>query len=141
MDVALAEPVRLEAYAGLPPFDRLVSSPLTRCATLATALAEARGIEASFDDRLREMDFGAWEGVDWDHIPRHQLDHWAEDFLHARPHGGESVAMLAARVDAALTLYRKQPGTTLVVTHAGVIRAALGDWRAAITFGACVSID
>jgi alpha-ribazole phosphatase len=140
-DVALAGPVDADAFVDLPPFHQLVSSPLARCAILATRLAQARGLAPAFDDRLREMDFGAWEGKAWDAIPRLELDAWAADFLHARPHGGESVAMLAARVSAALRDHRRQSGDSLIVTHAGVVRAALGDWRAQIGFGTWVRLD
>jgi alpha-ribazole phosphatase len=140
-DVALAATVEAQAFAGLPKFDRLVSSPLTRCVTLATALADARGHVALIDDRLREMDFGSWEGQDWDMIPRAELDAWAADFFHARPHGGESVAMLSTRVASALSHYRSRSGETLIVTHAGVVKAALGDWTMALGFGAWVRID
>ena len=55
-----------------------------------------------FDERLREFDFGTWEGVRWDAIPRAELDAWAADFFHARPHGGESVHMLRERVETAI---------------------------------------
>ena len=36
-----------------------------------------------------EMDFE--RGVAWDDIPRPEIDEWGENFLHARPHGGENV--------------------------------------------------
>lgn len=75
-----------------------------------------------------EMDFGRWEGVPWDRIPRAELDAWAADFDHARPHGGESVAIFAARVEAALSALRD--GTpTLIVTHGGVMKVAAGRLR------------
>ena len=56
--------------AALPPADRLVSSPLRRCRRLAERIGVARGLAPAFDDRLRELDFGAWEGVPWNAIPR-----------------------------------------------------------------------
>lgn len=107
----------------LPPAMRVFSSPLSRCQRLAKHIAAMRGLSLRLDDRLAEMDFGRWEGLPWDTVPRAELEAWAADFHDARPHGGESVAMLTARV-AAFLGQRRTTGA-LVVTHAGVMRAAL----------------
>lgn len=114
--------------------DRLVSSPLRRCRRLAEAIAAAAGLTVEIDARLQEMDFGAWEGQLWSQIPKSEIDQWAADFLHARPHGGESVAMLRARTLAALRDYRRNAGQWVVVTHAGVIKSALAGGDGADSF-------
>lgn len=130
--------------AQLPAVDRIVSSPLARCARLAEALTAARAVPLATDPRLRELDFGAWEGRRWNAIPRAEIDLWAADLLHARPHGGETVAEMAARVAAALDDHAA-PGV-LIVTHMGVIRAALhragrtGAWEATVAFGGWVEV-
>ena len=132
--------------ATLPRADRLVSSPLQRCRRLAERIGAARGLLPVFDDRLREFDFGTWEGVRWESIPRMELDAWAADFFHARPHGGESVQMLHERAAAAIADYRRSGGSHVVVTHAGVIKAALArsghcdGWKATVEFGAWVRL-
>ena len=116
----------------LPPFARILTSPLTRCRMLAEALGKHRAVEPTVDHRLVEMDFGRWEGRRWDDLPRPELDAWAADFLQARPHGGESVAQLAARAADALAAAARGSGPALIVTHAGIIKAALvarGDAR------------
>jgi len=128
----------------LPAAVRVVSSPLCRCLRLAGVLADARGLPLTVDARLREIDFGAWEGRRWDDLPRDQIDAWAADLMGARPHGGESVAMLAERVGAALDDLGDQGA--LVVTHMGPIRAALaragrpGAWEARLGFGEWVAV-
>ena len=109
----------------LPAFETIVTSPLKRCRRLAERIAMERGFDVRADSRLQEMDFGYWEAQSWNKIARAELDQWAADFAHARPHGGESVSDLKARVDAAMSDIRSTRATTLVVTHAGVIRAAL----------------
>ena len=92
------------------------------------------------------MDFGAWEGVPWDDIPRSELDAWAADFLHARPHGGESVRMLYERARAAVTDYRQTGLSHIVVTHAGVIKAVRAEdrypnaWKSNVEFGGTVHL-
>lgn len=86
--------------------------------------------------------FGCWEGRAWGEIPRGELDAWAADLQRARPPGGESVAMRLARIWRAIG--RLPPGgRTLVVTHAGPIRAALvatGAWSRPVSFGAVVPV-
>jgi len=131
----------------LPQVAQILTSPLSRCARLAQALAEARGLTANPDPRLIEMDFGAWERRRWDTIPRDQLDAWAADLTGARPHGGETVAELAARTRAALDDALTGPLPTLMVTHAGVIKSALhtargeAAWQAQIGFGQWVELN
>ena len=132
--------------AALPPADRLVSSPLRRCRRLAERVGATRALVPVIDERLREIDFGTWEGVSWGSIPRGELDAWTADFLHARPHGGESVDMLRERVGAALAEYRGTGLAHIVVTHAGVIKAALAlsghpdGWEAAVEYGGSVRL-
>ncbi len=117
--------------------DRLVSSPLLRCRALAERIGAAFNLRPAFDDRLQELDFGAWEGRRWKEIARAELDAWATDVLHACPHGGESVARMAVRVGEALADLRAREGSCVVVTHAGVIRIASGRrWDANIPYGA-----
>ena len=121
-DLPLADNFLAEAaavrgkLAALNPRGPILTSPLTRCLRLAALLGSAQ-----IHDAFIEMDFGRWEGQPWDAIPRTELDAWAADFLAACPHGGESVAQLRDRVAAGLA--QLDPGT-VVVTHAGVIKAA-----------------
>ena len=132
--------------AALPAMERLVTSPLQRCMRLAERIGAARGLVPVVDDRIREMDFGRWERVPWSAIDRTELDAWAADFFHARPHGGESVAMVLERVGAALADYRRSGVSHAVVTHGGVIKAARAAagcadaWTASVDFGAAVHI-
>lgn len=131
----------------LPPVARILTSPLARCRHLAEAIAAARGLAAEPDPELIEMDFGAWENRPWAAIPRPELDAWAGDLTGARPHGGESVAELAARTGAALARALDGPRPVLLVTHAGVIKAALAQargqagWKARIGFGEWLRLD
>jgi alpha-ribazole phosphatase len=130
--------------AGLPRPACIVTSPLRRCRSLAVRLGGQFRVPVMVDRGWTEIDFGAWEGKPWDLVPRDELDAWAADLLRARPHGGESVAMLLARVRRALG--RTVPGS-LVVTHAGAIRAALvatgagpTGWERRIGFGEAVPL-
>lgn len=127
----------------VPQISRVVTSPLTRCRLLAERVAAFHDLDMSVFDDLTEMDFGHWEMVAWDDIPRDELDLWAADFMDARPHGGESVQMLHDRVAEVLDGLSSD---TLVVTHSGVIRAAAvvnghpEGWRLDVAFGGVVKM-
>ena len=135
------------ASAVLPKFERIVSSPLRRCRKLAEFVSARVDLQFDIDPRLKEMDFGSWEGRPWSEIERSEIDAWAADFFHARPHGGESVATLQARVRNALEDLRDQDSSILIVCHAGIIRAALArgeaseNFNAEIAFGGFVTMS
>jgi len=101
---------------------RVVASPALRCRKLARELAARDGVALRFDARLREMDFGDWEGMRWDEIRRTDSDPWAEDPWNVAPPGGETFAAVHARVASAIRDIG--PGNTAMVCHAGPIRAA-----------------
>jgi alpha-ribazole phosphatase len=91
------------------------TSPAQRCRLVADALGVAR-----IDLRLQELDFGEWEGLAWDDVPRKALDAWAADVSGFAPPGGESGAALIARVRAfASDLPR---GDHVVITHGGPLK-------------------
>jgi alpha-ribazole phosphatase len=120
------------------PAPRVVlTSPLTRCATVAAALAANFGCAASGDDSLKEMDFGNWELQRWNDIDRALIDAWAADFEGARVHGGESVAQFVARVRAWFDVFEqtRELSPAYVVTHAGVMRVI-----AALSLGLTVDV-
>ncbi|CAM2148844.1 alpha-ribazole phosphatase [Pararobbsia alpina] len=127
------------------------SSPLDRCATVAAALASQWAMPCHIEDDLVELDFGDWELRRWDDIDRIEIDAWAADLEHGRPHGGESAAAVAQRAqrwlaracesefaakrratphdtprtssqNAARTSLQADRQTVVAVTHAGVIR-------------------
>ncbi|MFQ8431013.1 histidine phosphatase family protein [Amaricoccus sp. W119] len=140
----LEDPARLPAP--VPPFARLATSPLSRCRLLADRLGAERGVRPRVDPRLSEMDFGGWESRPWAEINRAELDAWAADFEHARPHGGETVAEVRNRVAAALRDAATGEGPALWVTHGGVARAVCGilgahqGWDTRLGFGRTLSV-
>jgi len=107
----------------LPTGVALRVSPLARCQQLARALCALRAdLQARTDRRLREMDFGCWEGVAWDAIPQAALQAWTDDFGNHRFGGAESSNEVLARVGRA---WDEDHGDsdTVWITHAGVARA------------------
>ncbi len=123
LDVQLAdlfETEREEVLRRLPlPVKHVYSSPSTRCTRLAHCLSP----DVAYDERLREVCFGMWEGRRWDSIPREELNPWMNDFVHACPPGGESLLQMNERVLLFWQeLQQKNLEKVAVVTHAGVIR-------------------
>ncbi len=114
------------------PKDAVVHcSTLQRCELLARHLIGLRpDLSLHFDARLREMDFGSWEGQRWDSLPPQALKDWTDDFENYRCGGtGESTGQFVARVYAALQHAwpaAPEQGSTVWITHAGVARAI--DW-------------
>jgi alpha-ribazole phosphatase len=108
----------------LPAGLLMLSSPLQRCAQLAWALQALRpDLRLQTDARLAELDFGCWEGVRWDDIPRSAYDDWTASFGAARFGGRESVNELLQRVAAVRAEAQARGQDAVWVTHAGVLRA------------------
>lgn len=112
-------------------WDRIVSSPLLRCADFARNLAERHSIPLQMDARLREIYFGDWEGKTADELLA--LDEGAvtrfwNDPVHHPPPGGEDVRDFQARVLRAWTdmLLQHRGEHLLVITHGGPMRMILG---------------
>lgn len=95
------------------------TSELERCSAVGRVL-RAAGWVHRIDARLVELDFGTWDGLAWNEVPRAAIDAWLADFLHHRPGGGESLAELLARVRAVL----EERPRALLVTHGGWLSAA-----------------
>lgn len=96
----------------------LLSSPARRCQDLARHLGPAPRLEP----RLRELDFGTWEGLPWDAVPRAALDAWATDPAGFIPPGGEGMAGFLARLDALAGALRRAGRDAVLVTHGGPMR-------------------
>jgi len=123
--------VQMQAAVGdAAPWTRIVSSPLLRCRAFAETLAGRHGLPLIFDDRLREVGFGIWEGKTAAEIEQEApgtLARFKADPVHARPLGAEPLAEFQARVAAGLDaiVTQHQDQHVLVVGHAGVLRMAL----------------
>ena len=118
-----------EILARLKP-DAIVASDLRRAADTAAALASATGRPLSYDKRLRERYFGAWQG--------HTMTEVAELFpdQHARWTAGrevggdvETLDELGRRVSEALldaAALASPGGTVVVATHGAAARQGVG---------------
>lgn len=107
----------------LPVGAKLYCSGLQRAQQLAQAIQQrCEAFSLNIDTRLNEINFGVWEGVAWDEIPKAAFDQWTQDFDRHRFGGAECLRDLLIRVHQAL-LELTTTEDAIWVTHAGVIRA------------------
>ncbi|WP_406228585.1 alpha-ribazole phosphatase family protein [Pseudomonas siliginis] len=116
------------------PWDRIVSSPLQRCARFAAELGEQLNLSVHLDKDLQELHFGAWEGQSAAALM--ETDAEALGLFWADPYGitppqGEPVSAFSARVLAAVArLQAAYAGERiLLVSHGGVMRLLLAQAR------------
>lgn len=106
-----------------------VASPLRRTAETMEIVRDAIGLErqgARYDDRLREINFGHWEGLSWHELPQAdpvELAARQRDSYNWRPRGGESYADLSDRIAGWLATVERD---AVVVSHGGVSRVLRG---------------
>jgi alpha-ribazole phosphatase len=94
-------------------------SPLQRARQVGLWLRRW-GWRVRVDARLREVDFGIWDGQRWADIAWSEVQRWEDDLLHHAPGGGESLAQLQRRVQAFVD---DCTGPRILVTHGGWINA------------------
>jgi alpha-ribazole phosphatase len=97
-------------------------SPLQRSRDVGRVLA-GWGYRVHVDARLMELHFGAWDGRPWTQIAWDEVEAWQADLLHHAPGGGESLAMLAQRVQGFVADAQTTARPRLVVTHGGWLNA------------------
>ena len=136
-DVRLSDSGRAQIRALRPllhqvPFVRIVHSPLQRAAESAAILRAECGLvdrPLHADERLREISFGACEGMTRQEIEATFPDFWPRHLAGTvdRFPDGEPRPDFAARVAAAMhdLAMAEWTGDLLVVSHRGTVRHAL----------------
>ncbi|MCP3758109.1 bifunctional RNase H/acid phosphatase [Streptomyces sp. TBY4] len=124
-----------EALAARGTIETVISSPLRRCRETAQAVADRLGLTVTVEEGLREVDFGAWEGLTFAEArERHpeDLQAWLDSPKAAPTGGGESFASATRRISATRDrLLAAHAGrTVLLVSHVTpvkiLVRLALG---------------
>lgn len=111
-------------------WQRLICSPMQRCALFANDLAGKLNLECVSYEDLRETHFGEWEGQlvkdVWQH-DRVRVEQWFNDPLRYSPPQGEKTADFIERVEKSFdAIYKNYRGKhCALVTHGGVIRVVL----------------
>lgn len=118
-----------ERLARIPDLAAVVSSPLRRCLATAERTAEAAGVPLVVERDLIETDFGQWEGLTFGEAAEQDPElhsRWLGD-TSVPPPGGESFAVVRARVERALRLIveDRPGGVVAVVSHVTPIKLAI----------------
>ena len=117
-----------ELEPDISPFT-LYASPMRRVRQTLAYILDVYGLDESavtFDERLRERDFGIWEGTVWDELIKAGVNPWEtpRDYYFWRPEGGESYADVAERIRAFLSDMREP---AIIVAHGGIHRVLRGE--------------
>lgn len=131
-DIPLNETGRKQAQAlaeqlAAEPFDAVYSSDLQRATETADIIRKS-GFQP--DARLREVNFGDWEGLTYDEIKSKHPDTlaaWESDIFKNAPPHGETLEGLAIRVQSMLDELREKHDdqTVLIVAHGGVLQTLI----------------
>ncbi|MDP1713223.1 MAG: alpha-ribazole phosphatase [Anaerolineales bacterium] len=114
------------------PIDLVYASDLQRALETANVIVRRSGCQPNLhlDSRLREMNFGVWEGLTYKEIKQSDpaaLAAWKADVSTTAAPNGETLNQLSARVQSFLDDLRAQHAdkTILIVTHGGVLQTLL----------------
>jgi alpha-ribazole phosphatase/probable phosphoglycerate mutase len=104
------------------------ASDLGRAVQTASELAVPRGLEINTVPALREINFGAWEGLTFKEVKHNYsglLQEWWANPLATRIPGGECLSDLVVRVTGALKeiIAHNKNRQVAVVCHGGPVRA------------------
>ena len=112
-------------------FSRIYSSPLVRALKTAEIVTEKGMEDFILDDRLKEMDYGRFEGADMKNLPE-ELKEFFKDFAHnPAPEGMEQLPDLVKRLGSFLEAVKpdllalKPNENVLISTYAIALKAAL----------------
>ena len=131
-------------------FDYCFSSPLIRAKETAEILLRESGnsVPVSFDDRIKEMNFGSFEGIS---VRDEQVAQFLKDpVVDFKIPGGESIQEVMKRTQEFLKelIAKDDDKTYLVSTHGCALRAMLNFlyedpedyWHKHIPYNCCVNI-
>lgn len=128
-DVELASSFPLEAQMVKEKlqtyqFDKTYCSPLSRCVKLAEFCGYPDAVR---DNRLKEMNFGAWEMQAYDTITDPKLQEWFDDYINVRPPEGESVIDQRKRLENFIEELKgcNEKSVIGIFTHGGILINAL----------------
>jgi len=114
------------------PLTHIFSSDLRRAQQTANFIAVRAWLPVECLPELREMQFGEWEGLDWEQVCARDAayaERWMAEYPRLSAPGGEHFEAFRTRVRAALAevVTRTAGGCAAVVTHGGVVRTILLD--------------
>ena len=104
------------------PFTRCYVSPLGRAVQTAQILTEGSGVIPEPDERIREVNLGAAEGLIMEELPPDELHAFYYEPQNFHPEGGEGYEAAFARVSGLMKELETEDGCVLIVAHALILR-------------------
>jgi broad specificity phosphatase PhoE len=108
--------------------DAVISSPLIRARDTAQAIADATGAPLTIDDRLIEVDYGLFEGLDRAGASEKfgaSFEAWRQDPFGAPVPGMEPLADALERARAGTAAALEAHAHPVIVGHQGILRIVL----------------
>lgn len=133
-DVALSEEgwrqMRQAIVGDAPNWDKIICSPLQRCAHFAKEVVQSSGSILSSEAAFKEINFGDWEGQLRENLWKDQaqeLSRFYENPLSSSAPNGEGLQDFYQRVIEGLRslLIETKDNSVLLVSHGGTMRAIL----------------
>ena len=122
-DAGIAQARRAAERLKEVSFAHVFTSPLQRA--VQTAKLIAPDIQPVMDERLIEMDYGPYEGMDLNNLPPEVITFF-RDFIHnPAPNGMEPLSSVLERAGAFLESIRNLEGNILISTHAIAMKGIL----------------
>lgn len=108
--------------------EKIYTSPLLRAHKTASLIAEKHGLDLCVEPDLMEIDFGEWEGRNYNELKKEEQDFAERWFFNPDTisiPGGEPYTVFKERVLAGYKRIRNLNKNIAIVTHAGVIRVIM----------------
>lgn len=104
--------------------DRVLESPLKRAKTTTDLLLGEKEVPRLEDGRLKELDFGGWEGKSYTELQGDPLyEEWCREWKTTRPPRGECFLDLVQRVRSFYEdLLKREEERVLIVAHHAVLQ-------------------
>ena len=116
--ILLGNMIKEKLDAGEIHIDEIVASPLSRAFDTAKHVADITGLPVRADERLREQNFGKYEGT-----PRNgEVFRLEKRKFICSYEGGETMLRLAQRIYNLLDELSKDDKIYLIVAHNGIVR-------------------
>lgn len=114
----------LTSFFSVLHLDLVYESPLLRAKHTADIVLAQNPVERVRDDRLRELDFGAWEGKSYQELTGDPVyTAWCNDWQNTRPPQGESFCDLVGRTQSFYRdLIKSEAEDILIVGHHAVLQ-------------------
>jgi len=132
LDVPLTESGHRMAQAlaehwGHLPLQAVYASNKSRAIATATPIANLLKLPVQVDRDLREIEYGAWEGLSEDEVERSHpgaFEAWSDHPDLVPPPGGETAVQIAERAMASIARIRAThtEGSVMVVSHKATLR-------------------